>query len=165
MEAKSFKDMECSVARSLERVGEWWNMLILRDSMHGIKRFDGFHKSLGIAPNTLTRRLNGLVEEGLLEKRRYSEHPPRDEYILTLKGRDFLPVIAALLAWGNKHFSPNGIDTMIINKDTKEPMDPMIVDRLSGNEIHLDAIQFCAGPASSPRKVEHYTALGLTSRR
>ncbi len=85
--------MACPIARSLERVGEWWSMLIMRDALHGMRRFDEFQKSLGIAPNMLTRRLSALVETGLLERRRYSEHPPRDEYVPTARGRDFLPVL------------------------------------------------------------------------
>jgi DNA-binding HxlR family transcriptional regulator len=108
MQRKSFGRMVCPIARSLERVGEWWSILILRDALHGLTRFDQFQKSLGIAPNMLTRRLNALVEAGLLQRRRYSEHPPRDEYVLTARGRDFRPVIVALLAFGNKHFAPEG---------------------------------------------------------
>ncbi len=87
MQRKSFGNMPCPIARSLERVGEWWSILILRDALHGFTRFDEFQKSLGIAPNMLTRRLNALVEAGLLERRRYSEHPPRDEYLPTARGR------------------------------------------------------------------------------
>src|SRR5712675_1068201 len=92
MRHKSFDDMQCPIARSLERVGEWWSMLILRDALLGLARFDEFQESLGIAPNILTRRLKALVEAGLLERRRYSERPPRDEYILTRAGQDFRPV-------------------------------------------------------------------------
>ena len=89
MQRKSFADMTCPIARSLEHVGEWWSMLILRDAFGGMTRFDEFQQSLGIAPNMLTRRLAALVEAGLLERRRYSERPPRDEYVLTERGRDF----------------------------------------------------------------------------
>ena len=91
--------MECPVARSLERVGEWWSILILRDAMIGMTRFDQFQKNLAIAPNMLTRRLNALVEAGLLEKRLYCEKPPRYEYILTPRGRDFRPILLSLQAW------------------------------------------------------------------
>src|SRR5512133_1099226 len=108
MQRKSFGSMACPIARSLERVGEWRSMLIMRDALHGMTRFDEFQKSLGIAPNMLARRLTALVEAGLLERRRYSEHPPRDEYLPTARGRDFRPVLLALLAWGNKHFAPEG---------------------------------------------------------
>jgi DNA-binding HxlR family transcriptional regulator len=83
MQHKSFGSMACPIARSLERVGEWWSILILRDAFRGTTRFDQFQKSLGIAPNILTRRLNALVGSGLLERRRYSERPPRYEYLLT----------------------------------------------------------------------------------
>ncbi len=83
MQRKSFRNMPCPIARSLERVGEWWSMLIMRDALHGMTRFDEFQNSLGIAPNILTRRLDGLVDAGLLERRRYSERPPRDEYVPT----------------------------------------------------------------------------------
>jgi DNA-binding HxlR family transcriptional regulator len=108
MQRKNFGEMQCPIARSLERVGEWWSILILRDAFHGMTRFDELQKSLGIAPNMLTRRLGALVEAGLLERRRYSERPPRDEYVLTPRGRDFRPVLVSLLAWGNRHFAPEG---------------------------------------------------------
>ncbi len=97
--------MPCPIALSLERVGEWWSIMILRDAFLGLTRFDQFRKSLGIAPNILSRRLQSLVDAGLLERSRYSEHPPRDEYLLTDLGRDFWPVLWALLAWGKRHFS------------------------------------------------------------
>src|SRR3954451_1996606 len=104
MQRKNLDSMPCPIARSLERVGEWWSILILRDALHGLRRFDEFQKSLEIAPNMLTRRLNALVDAGLLARRRYSEHPPRDEYVLTDAGRDFRPVIAALFHWGKRWF-------------------------------------------------------------
>ena len=106
MQRKSFGDMPCPIARSLERVGEWWSILILRDAFAGMTRFDEFQKSLGIAPNMLTRRLAALVEAGMLERRRYSERPPRHEYVLTERGRDFRPVLMALLTWGNSTSRP-----------------------------------------------------------
>ena len=108
MQRKSFADMPCPIARSLERVGEWWSMLILRDAFAGVTRFDEFQQSLGIAPNMLTRRLAALVDAGMLERRRYSEHPPRDEYLLTERGRDFHPVLVELVAFGRKHFAAPG---------------------------------------------------------
>ena len=108
MQRKSFGGMPCPIARSLERVGEWWSILILRDAFAGITRFDEFQKSLGIAPNMLTRRLAALVEAGLLERRRYSERPPRDEYVLTAARARFPPGAGGLLAWGNRHFAPEG---------------------------------------------------------
>src|SRR5207237_10763811 len=119
MQRKSFGTMQCPVARSLERVGEWWSILILRDALRGTTRFDQFQKSLGIAPNMLTRRLNALVSAGLLERRRYSEHPPRDEYVPTARGRDFRPVLVSLMAWGNRHFAPEGPSVMLVSGERR----------------------------------------------
>src|SRR5437870_7492891 len=127
MRRKSFHKMLCPIARSLERVGEWWSMLIMRDGLHGMTRFDQFQTSLGIAPNMLTRRLNALVEAGLLARRRYSERPPRDEYVLTARGRDFRPVLVSLLAWGNKHFAPEGASVVVVDTRTGAPAEPIIV--------------------------------------
>src|SRR5437763_10367160 len=124
MQRKSFGRMTCPIARSLERVGEWWSILILRDALHGLTRFDQFQKNLGIAPNILTRRLNALVDAGLLERRRYSERPPRDEYVLTQCGRDFRPVLWALLAWGNQHFAPEGASVLLVDAETGALADP-----------------------------------------
>src|SRR3977135_4200770 len=118
MQRKSFGDMQCPIARSLERVGDWWSTLILSDALHGLTGFHEFKKSLGIAPNMLARRLNALVESGLLQRRRYSEHPPRDEYVPTARGRDFRPVLLALLAWGNRHFAPEGASVQLIDTGT-----------------------------------------------
>ncbi len=100
---KNLSDQPCLIARSLAVVGDAWSMLIMRDAHAGLTRFDDFRKGLGIAPTMLTGRLSALTDEGLLEKRRYSERPPRDEYVLTEAGRDFLPVLFAIGAWGRKH--------------------------------------------------------------
>ena len=110
MQRKSFGKMQCPIARSLERVGEWWSILILRDALHGMTRFDQFQESLGIAPNMLTRRLGALVKAGLLERRRYSERPPRYEYVLTERGRDFRSVIVAMYALGQQTLRARGCE-------------------------------------------------------
>ena len=148
MQRKSFDGMQCPIARSLERVGEWWSILILRDAFHGLTRFDAFQKSLGIAPNMLTRRLNGLVESGLLERRRYSEHPPRHEYLLTECGRDFRPVLWMLLAWGNKHFAPEGASVVIADSVSGAIAEPMVVDRVSGRPMSEPEFRSIPGPAA-----------------
>jgi DNA-binding HxlR family transcriptional regulator len=149
MQHKSFGRMTCPIARSLERVGEWWSILILRDALHGLTRFDQFQKSLGIAPNMLTRRLNALVDAGLLQRRRYSERPPRDDYVLTARGRDFRPVLVALLAWGNKHFAPEGPSVLLVDAKTGAAVDPILVDRASGRPIKAPEYVLAPGPAAS----------------
>jgi DNA-binding HxlR family transcriptional regulator len=101
MRRKSFAEMACPIARTLEIVGEWWTLLIVRDALLGARRFDDFRQS-GIADNILSARLELLVREGVLERRAYQEHPPRYEYVLTEKGQDLLPVIVSLGRWGMK---------------------------------------------------------------
>jgi DNA-binding HxlR family transcriptional regulator len=160
MQRKSFGGMQCPIARSLERVGEWWSILILRDALRGLTRFDEFQKSLGIAPNMLTRRLNGLVASGLLERRCYSERPPRHEYILTERGRDFRPVVLALLAWGNRHFAPEGASVMLVNRDTGAAVEPVLVDPATGRPVDEPDYRLVPGPAASGRVRQTYQAVG-----
>ena len=112
--------MHCPIARSLERVGEWWSILILRDALHGYRRFEEFRESLGVAPNILTTRLAALVEDGFLEKRQYSAHPPRYEYVPTQRGRDFRPVLLSLMAFGNRHFAPEGAMVEVVNTQDRQ---------------------------------------------
>src|SRR5437879_4588881 len=160
MQRKSFGKMQCPIARSLERVGEWWSILILRDALHGFTRFDQFQQSLGIAPNMLTRRLNALVEAGLLERRRYSEHPPRHEYVPTARGRDFRPVLIALLAWGNKHFAPEGASVEIVNCKTGTAVEPILVDPATGRPVIGPDYALVPGPAAGERTRMRYAMVG-----
>src|SRR5580704_9462634 len=153
---KSFRNMPCPIARSLERVGEWWSMLIMRDALHGLTRFDEFQKSLGIAPNMLARRLTALVEAGLLERRRYSVRPPRDEYRPTARGRDFRPVLIALLVFGNRHFAPEGTSVTIVDAQSGAEAEPIIVDRASGRPIREPEFAWVPGPAAGERTRQRY---------
>jgi DNA-binding HxlR family transcriptional regulator len=93
----------CSVARTLEIVGDRWTWLIVRDAFLGLTRFADFRESLGIAPNVLADRLGRLVDEGILERRRYSERPPRDRYELTEKGEELFVALNALRQWGDRY--------------------------------------------------------------
>ena len=159
MRRKSFHKMLCPIARSLERVGEWWSMLIMRDALHGMTRFDQFQTSLGIAPNMLTRRLNSLVEAGLLERRRYSERPPRYEYLPTARGRDFFPVLVALLNFGNKHFATDGKRVVIADRRTGATADPILVDANTGRPVVDPSYALAAGPAANRRIKQKYAAI------
>ncbi|HSJ46116.1 MAG TPA: helix-turn-helix domain-containing protein [Euzebyales bacterium] len=96
----------CSVARTLDVVGDKWTLLVLRDAFYGVRRFEDFTRDLGIARNILTDRLGRLVDAGVLERRQYEEHPPRFEYRLTAKGRDLLPVLLAMMHWGDTWAGP-----------------------------------------------------------
>ena len=143
MDTEKFSAGPCPVARALLKVGDAWSMMILRDAGYGATRFDQFRMSLGIAPNILTRRLAALTEHGLLEKRRYSERPPRDEYVLTEKGRDFLPILAAIGAWGSRHHGEGGT-SQLADVETGAVIDAVVVDRASGRplrEIRMRLVQ------------------------
>jgi DNA-binding HxlR family transcriptional regulator len=156
MQHKSFRNMPCPIARSLERVGEWWSMLIMRDALHGMARFDEFQESLGIAPNMLARRLKALVAAGFLERRCYSERPPRYEYVPTARGRDFGAVLIALLAFGNRHFAPEGASVTIVDAQTGAEADPVLVDRATGRPIREPEFAWVPGPAASERTRRRY---------
>lgn len=105
MLGKTYDGQICSVARTLELVGERWTLLIVRDALLGITRFDGFLARLGIARNVLADRLNGLVEHGILDRVQYQDRPPRYEYQLTARGRELLPVIVTLTEWGDRYLA------------------------------------------------------------
>jgi DNA-binding HxlR family transcriptional regulator len=146
MRRKSFETQRCPIARALERVGEWWSILILREAFLGSTRFDQFQTNLDIGSNILTRRLAALVDSGLLERRRYNERPPRDEYVLTERGRDFRPVLWALLAWSNRHFAPEGPSVVIVDAATGELAEPILVDRASLRPLVSPGFRTAAGP-------------------
>ncbi|HZZ89715.1 MAG TPA: helix-turn-helix domain-containing protein [Caulobacteraceae bacterium] len=99
----NYSKERCSVAAALAVVGDPWTLLILRDAFYGVRRFDDWQSRLGVARNVLAARLKTLVEQGVLESRLYSDHPPRKDYVLTAKGRDLQPVLLTLKAWGDRH--------------------------------------------------------------
>ncbi len=134
MDNKNISDDPCPIARSVDFLGDAWSMLILRDAFAGLTRFDQFRKSLGIAPTILTKRLATLTEEGLLEKQLYSERPPREEYLLTAAGRDFLPVLFMFGEWGRKHRG-GGKLTRFLDAETGVEIKPVAVDEVTGAKI------------------------------
>jgi DNA-binding HxlR family transcriptional regulator len=114
MRKASFADMYCSIAQTLEVVGEWWSLLILRDAFLGIRRFDDFVERLGISRNILTIRLDSLVAAGILERRPYDEARGRYDYLLTDKRRALWPVITALRQWGDQWIYGTGNEPLLL---------------------------------------------------
>lgn len=143
MDSKNICDEPCPIARCLAFLGDAWSMLILRDAHAGLTRFDQFRKSLGIAPTILTRRLATLTEEGLLEKRRYSERPPREEYLLTAAGRDFLPVLFMIGAWGREHRGAGKL-VRFLDAETGTEIKAVAVDEVTGAKIGTRPIRVVA---------------------
>lgn len=118
--------MECSVARTLDVIGDKWSLLILRDAFYGVRRFEDFRLDLGVARNILTDRLNKLVGHGVLERVPYEERPPRYEYRLTAKGRDLLPVLLVMMRWGDRWEAEDRVPTTLTHTRC-------------GNEVHAKA--------------------------
>jgi DNA-binding HxlR family transcriptional regulator len=110
-------DQVCSIARTLEVLGERWTLLIIRDVLSRRRRFDQIQESLGIARNVLSARLEWLVAEGVLEKRPYQERPPRYEYFLTEKGLELWPVMVSMMHWGDRHLTDSGPPVVIRHKE------------------------------------------------
>lgn len=134
MNTENTSNNPCPIARSVAFAGDAWCLLILRDAHAGLTRFDQFRKSLGIAPTILTRRLAMLTDEGLLEKRRYSEHPPRDEYQLTAAGHDFLPVLFMIGEWGRQYRGGEKL-TRFFDAEAGTEIKAIAVDAVTGAKI------------------------------
>lgn len=142
---RDYEGQNCSVARSLEVVGERWTLLIIRDAFLGLRRFEQFQENLGIARNVLTDRLNRLVEEGILERVRYSERPARYEYRLTQKGRDLNIALAGLRQWGDRYLSEKPPRVMRRKADRK-PVVAALVPRGADNILRADEVESVPGP-------------------
>ena len=150
MKYKSYEHMNCSVAQSLNILGERWALLIIRDAMLGAKRFVQFERSLGISRNVLTARLNMLVEEGLMEKRQAVEtkHP---EYVLTQAGRDLEPVLLAITHWGDKYRpNPKGARLIFADKETGVPIQPIHAITEDGRSLKPGEVTAVLGPGGDP---------------
>jgi DNA-binding HxlR family transcriptional regulator len=114
----------CSVARTLEVVGEKWALLAIREVFLGARRFEEMVAHTGAPRDTLAIRLRTLVAHGILARRRYSDHPPRDEYVLTDAGRDLYPVIISLMQWGDRHLPLDSGPPMVLDHDCNHRLEP-----------------------------------------
>ena len=147
-ERTSYKDFTCSTAQTLEIVGEWWTLLIVRDAFFGVRRFEEFQRRLGISRSVLTNRLNRLVDEGVLTTRQYEARPPRVEYLLTEKGADLFPVLIALQQWGDRwvHDKP---PVVLRHRDCGKLTRPYLVCSACGERVNARDVTAAAGPGAS----------------
>jgi DNA-binding HxlR family transcriptional regulator len=142
-----FADWPCSVARTVDILGDWWTPLVLRECYLGVRRFEDFQRSLGIGRNILTQRLHRLVDEGMLERRRYHDRPPRHEYVLTPKGRDFFPVIAAIMRWGDTWLDgDDGPPVVLHHRSCGHDMQADVVCSHCGESLDLHDVRGRPGP-------------------
>lgn len=157
MLGRDYAGQNCSIARALEIIGERWTLLIVRDAFLGYSRFDQFAERLGLAPNTLSARLNGLVSAGVLAKRRYQERPVRSEYLLTPRGQALLPVLLSLMAWGDEQLASAGPPAVARHLDCGGELAPDARCRRCGLPVGAAAVEWHHGPGSSrsgPRAVQ-----------
>ncbi|MEM7207581.1 MAG: helix-turn-helix domain-containing protein [Pseudomonadota bacterium] len=147
MERKKFNTSPCSIARSLDVLGDWWKPLILRECLYGNARFDSMQFWLGISRNILTRRLTELIDEGLLRKQAYQDKPVRYEYRLTEKGHDACQILLALMPFGERWFFEQGKHPIELrDRKTGERVVPMVVDANTGKPLDSRNLVPCPGP-------------------
>lgn len=146
---QSFSDISCSIARAVEVVGQRWTPLVLRDLFAGMTRFEDIRRDLGIASNILAARLDELERHGVVERRRYQSAPPRYEYVLTDKGRDLYPVIATLVAWGDKWLAgEDGPPALIVHTECGHATTAKTVCAECGGELDASTATATAGPGA-----------------
>jgi len=142
-----FDQWPCPVARAIDQVGDAWTLLILREAFYGLRRFDQLEEALGIGRNILARRLDRMVEAGLLERVPYQQRPVRHEYQLLPRGRALFPVLMALLRWGNDWAAgPEGAPITLVDRRTGQPVQPVLVDEATGVPVTPERVRAQPGP-------------------
>ena len=145
---RDYAGQNCSLARSLEILGERWTLLILRDAFQGVTRFELFQRRLKIAPNILTKRLTTLTEAGILERRRYQERPERFEYVLTEKGAELLPVTVDLMRWGDANLAPEGPPAVLRHAGCGGELGRGAICQECGRPVEVADVEWFRGPGT-----------------
>jgi DNA-binding HxlR family transcriptional regulator len=158
MLGSDYPTQTCSIAAALEVVGERWSLLIVRDVLLGVRRFDELQSDLGIARNVLGSRLQRLVEHGVLEKRRYQERPERFEYLLTEKGLDLWPAVVALMQWGDKYGAPLGPPTVLEHRGCGGSVDEHRICAACGARLSVRDVLAHPGPGATANHPLHRRA-------
>jgi DNA-binding HxlR family transcriptional regulator len=162
---RTYDSQVCSIARALEVVGERWSLLIVRDALFaGSTRYSDFQQRLGIATNVLKARLDGFLEAGIMERHRYSEQPPLDEYVLTAKGRDLGPALIALSAWGDRWAAPDGPPILYRHRRCGSAVEHEIVCETCGRVDDPAEVEVRPGPGMPPEHLERMRQLGAGRR-
>lgn len=165
MRKVGFGEMRCSLARSLDMIGDWWTPLIVRDVFLGVNRFDELVEDLGISRNLLTGRLNALVEKGILHRRAYQERPPRHEYVLTEAGRDLVPALLALTAWGDRWAAPKeGVPMLLRHDRCGAIVSPVVCCPNCSAALQADEVSVLPGPGGAARTGTRVVARKLAEK-
>ena len=149
MQRKNFTNFDCAIAQTLEQIGDWWTLLILRNAFHRMRHFDQFQENLGIPTNTLSNRLKKLTDSGIMERKK-SKHDGRSfEYRLTDKGLDLYPVIISLFQWGERWYSrPHGSRITLTDKETGIEIPQMEVRNIEGDILKARDVNAGLGPGA-----------------
>jgi len=149
----SFEKAECPIARSLDAIGDWWSLLIIRDALLGISRFSGFQKSLGLAKNILTVRLRAMVDHGILKTAPASDGSAYQEYLLTPKGRGVFPVLVALRQWSEEFaFAPGACATLLVDREKGQPVRKLELHAGDGRLLGVGDTELKPNPAAKRRQ-------------
>jgi DNA-binding HxlR family transcriptional regulator len=149
MQRTNYGKMNCSIARAIDVLGEPWTLLILRDLLLGFTQFDELHRDLGVSTSVLADRLQRLVDQDLVERAPYSDHPSRFDYGLTEKGRDAVPVLLTLVAWGDRgEAGRRGPPTEIVHEACGHATTAVIQCRECGERLEVDDLSYRRGPGS-----------------
>ena len=156
MRRTRFSTWPCSVARTVDLLGDWWTPLVLREAFYGVHRFEDMQRNLSVSRNVLAQRLKRLVEEEVLKRVPYQDNPPRDEYRLTRKGRDLFGVVLAMMRWGDDHLSSaEGPPIEVVWRESGEVIRPLVIDEVTGQPIDPRQVLPRLGPGFPDALREH----------
>ena len=155
MRRTRFDDWPCPIARTTDLIGDWWTPLVLREMFSGRRRFAEIQTTLGIPRAVLAARLDRLVDEDMVRRVEYEQHPPRFEYRLTEKGIDYYPVLLMLLRWGDKYYvSPEGPPLLLRHKADGHDLEPAVTCSCCGQPVEPHAVEFEVQEAEAPRELQ-----------
>jgi len=151
MRRTRFDRWPCPIARTTDLIGDWWTPLVMREAFLGRRRFEDFQRALGVPRAVLTKRLDRLVENGLLSKAPYEDHPPRYEYRLTEKGRAFWDVLAAMWRWGSDWlWGDKRPPIAMFDRETEQEVRPVVIDENTGQLLDVRRLKVTRLKRSNP---------------
>jgi DNA-binding HxlR family transcriptional regulator len=151
-DVRDFPRESCAIASTLEVIGERWTMHVLREAFLGVRRFEDFRRNIGVARNILSDRLSTLVDEGILRREPYSEHPPRSEYRLTRKGVELYGILIELMKWGHRYApAPDGPAVLLRHRGCGSVIEPVLACPDCGEPVQAWDLEALPGPATTKR--------------
>lgn len=150
MRRTRFDDAPCPIARTVDLLGDWWTPMVLRELIFGRRRFSDIQEGLDLNRSVLTQRLNRLVDEGLVERVRYQQHPPRDEFVLTDKGRAAWDVLSVMWSYGERWLFEEAPPVQLYDRDTGQAVEPAVIDRNTGRPLELASTRRRPRPKPAP---------------